>query len=265
MPFTLAHPAAAVPLCRPLRRYGVLSALVIGSMTPDLWYALPLPIGRNDSHSVAGLFWFCLPAGLALYVLFHRVLKHPMVSLLPRLIASRLWPWLARHPGMPDARWRAVVASVFVGATTHTVWDSFTHWQGTPARTFMPWLRTQLFTAGPFEIYPVHLLQHGTGALGLLLLAHWCWRWLKTAPAIEREPQLPFGPTSRAIAFAGLVSFAVVYGIAVAFREAMPGVSVVQAYVRPAAFSSLQALLWGVTAYSAVWHIGASRRRNASP
>ena len=35
MPFTFAHPAAVVPLLRPLGRYGVLSALVIGSIVPD--------------------------------------------------------------------------------------------------------------------------------------------------------------------------------------------------------------------------------------
>jgi hypothetical protein len=267
MPFTLAHPAAAVPLVRPLGRYGVLSALVVGSMTPDLWYALPLPVGRNDSHSAAGLFWFCLPVGVALYVLFHRVLKQPMVALLPRYFASRLWRWLESHSGLPRVSWSAVVVSVFVGAATHTIWDSFTHWQGTPARTFMPWLRTELFSVGSLPIYPVHLLQHGTGALGLLLLAHWCWRWMKNAPCVEREPELAMGPTARAMVLAGLASFAVVYGCAVAVREAMPGVSIVQGYVRPAVFGTLQALLWGVTAYSVAWQLDAVRRRkmNSSP
>jgi hypothetical protein len=53
VPFTLAHPAAAVPLLRPLGRRGLLSALVIGSMAPDLWYFVPFDVTRADSHSPA--------------------------------------------------------------------------------------------------------------------------------------------------------------------------------------------------------------------
>jgi Domain of unknown function (DUF4184) len=64
MPFTFAHPAIAVPLLRPLGCYGVLSALVIGSLAPDLAYVLPLSVPRHKSHSLTGLLWFCLPVGL---------------------------------------------------------------------------------------------------------------------------------------------------------------------------------------------------------
>jgi hypothetical protein len=35
VPFTTAHPAAAVSLHRPLGRFRVLSTLILGSMTPD--------------------------------------------------------------------------------------------------------------------------------------------------------------------------------------------------------------------------------------
>jgi hypothetical protein len=82
LPFTFAHSAAAVPLRHVLGRFGVLSALVIGSIAPDLAFVLPIGVARLDSHSLAGLFWFCLPAGLLTYLLFHRVLKGPLT--LPR-------------------------------------------------------------------------------------------------------------------------------------------------------------------------------------
>jgi Domain of unknown function (DUF4184) len=62
VPYPFAHPAAVLLLARPMGRFAVPSALVIGSVIPDLWYFLPF-VGREASHSPAGLFWFCLPAG----------------------------------------------------------------------------------------------------------------------------------------------------------------------------------------------------------
>ena len=54
MAFTPAHAAAAVPLHRLLGSRAVLSALVIGSMTPDFAYFLPLGVRRAQSHSLVG-------------------------------------------------------------------------------------------------------------------------------------------------------------------------------------------------------------------
>ena len=82
MPYPFAHPAAVLPLAA---RFGVPSALVIGSVAPDLWYLLPF-IDRAQTHSLSGVLAFCLPAGLLLYLLFHFVLKEPLIALLsPRL------------------------------------------------------------------------------------------------------------------------------------------------------------------------------------
>ena len=79
MPYPFAHPAAVLPLARPMGRFAVPSALAIGSVVPDLWYFVPFA-DRADSHSLAALFWFCLPAGLAAYALFHLLLKQPLTS-----------------------------------------------------------------------------------------------------------------------------------------------------------------------------------------
>src|SRR5436190_14372695 len=90
MPFTFAHPAAAVPLLRPLRRFGSLSALIIGSMSPDFAYMFPHWVGRPHSHSLLGLLTFCLPAGIAIYFLLHALIKQPVLSLVPLSTSSRL-------------------------------------------------------------------------------------------------------------------------------------------------------------------------------
>ena len=90
MPFTLAHPAAAVPLARALGHRAVLSALVIGTMVPDFWRFMPFEMRRADSHSVAGFFWFCLPVGLLVYLVYHLLMKRPLLDLLPRHVAMRI-------------------------------------------------------------------------------------------------------------------------------------------------------------------------------
>jgi hypothetical protein len=110
MPYPFAHPAAVLPLVRPMGRLGVTSALVIGSMIPDAWYLVP-GLERADSHSAAGLLWFCLPGGLIAYLAYHYL----------------------RTSSLPAKPWHAVVISLLVGALTHLGWDGIAHsvsWNG---------------------------------------------------------------------------------------------------------------------------------------
>src|SRR5258706_15401516 len=123
MPFTFAHPAAAIPLMRPMGRFGVLSALIIGSMTPDVAFLLPIGVSRTESHSIAGLFWCNLPLGWACYVVYHLLMKRPMIHLLPAHAFARLRrfatnDWVHSNRSLPP-----VLLSVFAGAVTHLVWD----------------------------------------------------------------------------------------------------------------------------------------------
>jgi hypothetical protein len=150
MPYPIAHPAAVIPLMRPMGRFGVPSALVIGSMAPDLWYFVPL-LARDDSHSAAGLFWFCLPAGFVLYFAFHLVFKEPLAALAPRFTAFY-------RPGLPRAPLYAVALSLFVGILTHFAWDALTHAEGR------------------------RLAQHASTLLGTAYVLWWVWRRLREVP-----------------------------------------------------------------------------------
>ncbi len=172
MPYPFAHPAAVLPLVRPMGRFAVPSALVIGSVIPDLWYFVPL-VGREASHSTAGLLWFCLPVGLAVYVLFHVLLKQPLIALISPRLAS------FACAGVPAVPWHAVVASMLVGVLTHIAWDALTHSDG------QPWL------------------QHASTLAGSAILAWWIWRKLRGAPTPPHAPQL--APLSRALVIAGLL------------------------------------------------------------
>src|SRR5262245_66554750 len=94
MPFTLAHPAAVIPL----KRYLPLSALVVGSLSPDLEYLVRLRAVSHLSHTLTGLFSFCLPVGLVLLWLFHRFVKQPLTLLMPTTMRQRLLPESSNFP-----------------------------------------------------------------------------------------------------------------------------------------------------------------------
>src|SRR5258708_21852357 len=103
----------------PIRRWGVLSALVIGSMAPDIPYFLsprlfedPRDIGFG--HTPLGLLLFCLPASLFFLWLWHSVLAGPVVALLPEGLQKRIslsrFDWGLRG----GLRFPAIVGSVLL-------------------------------------------------------------------------------------------------------------------------------------------------------
>ena len=67
--------------------------LIRTTVTGAVVFLLPIGISRAQSHSLAGLVWCCLPVGLAVYLLFHWLLKAPLIDLLPHYAYSRLHPY----------------------------------------------------------------------------------------------------------------------------------------------------------------------------
>ena len=256
MPFTFAHPAASVPLLRPLGRYGVLSALVIGSLMPDLGYILPFSITRDESHSLLGLLWFCLPAGLVNYVLFHVLLKGPLLGLLPEFAFSRLGMHAENFQSLPSVPWAAVIVSVLSGAVTHLLWDAFTH-DHTLAVTTLPVLRLHVFSIGVYPVYVYKLLQHVSTFVGLSLLSWWSWRWLKATPARTAVLPVTLSSPQRRIATAVIFLVPAVLGFLAGMKTpaSLPEVLVLRSFVDKAVFAALPALVIMVFAYSAAWQI----------
>ncbi len=175
MPLTIAHPAAVVPIKRALGGWCALSALVIGSMVPDFAYFLPVGVSRTVSHSSGALIWFCLPVGCATYVIFHLLLKEPLLSLVPAL-AHRLSITRPELRRLPDTSWVVVASSVLLGAVSHLAWDSFTH-DGAPGVQAVPLLELELFSVGGYQVFVYKILQHGSTLLGLGCLAWWLLSW----------------------------------------------------------------------------------------
>src|SRR4051794_40717619 len=126
MPFTGSPPAAVLPFLRsPLPA----SALVIGSMAPDLPFYLPLPQPYATHTWLAGVTTD-LVLGLLVWVLWHGLLAEAALTTAPRALRSRLEgrvvPGLAVR--VSSARQVALlVAALLLGTATHLAWDEFTH------------------------------------------------------------------------------------------------------------------------------------------
>jgi hypothetical protein len=147
MPFTISHVSAVLPFARPLARWRLLSAVVIGSMVPDFGWFMPVHPERFETHSAGALLTFCLPVGLATYWLFQLFIRKPIMELLPPGAYGR-WRW-----SEPAADYRSVKqwiwagCGLLAGAVTHLVWDGFTHNGGRGVR-LLPFIDEPVFVDG---------------------------------------------------------------------------------------------------------------------
>jgi hypothetical protein len=189
MPYTFSHPAASIPFTR----CGLtLSALIVGSMAPDFPYFLPGFHNQQVGHTFTGLFLFCLPAGIAALWLFHNILKYPLFSLLPSSHQQRIFPFIHTFTFRSGKHVVLILVSLLVGAMTHIVWDSCTHWYGWTVQ-HVPFLRLTILETSQGTLRLYKILQHGGTVVGTLLLVYWYRTWLKYAPITQISPefQLP--------------------------------------------------------------------------
>ena len=219
MPFTLSHPAAVIPLRRSLGRWGVLGALVIGSMAPDFPYFLGIRWPREVTHSFASLLWFSLPAGWVAYLAFQHWLKPAAVFALPRGLRRRL---------RPEAHWHGfapVTVSLAIGAATHIVWDGFTHGTSAFVREW-PELRAllgEIGVVGGVPLWSYRVLQHGSTLVGGAVVAVEVARALARAPVAALPPATPAERRLRGRARACLAVLPLAVGLGVAFAFAPLG------------------------------------------
>ena len=186
MPFTISHTVAVIPLYKYLGKFGALSALIIGSMTPDFAYLTPYLVHqRMDSHSLLGVYLYAIPMGLTVYFLYHLLMAPVIVSLFPQALKKYLHEdlFVGRLPDIPSY---ALIFSLVLGALTHILWDFFTHQSGLPQ--FIHWMDVPLTSLDGYDIMPYRVLQHFSSLFGLTLLIFWIWQWVarkKSKPTID--------------------------------------------------------------------------------
>ncbi|MGC2636426.1 MAG: DUF4184 family protein [Acidobacteriaceae bacterium] len=176
MPFTLAHPAAAIPFRRtPL----ILSAMVMGCCVPDFPYFLFQSQHSAYGHTIAGLFVLDLPLAIAALWVFHALIKQPLLLFLPAGMRRRLTTSVDRFRFWPGKRFLLIVLSVVIGAATHLVCDAFTHSDSWIYRHWAFERRTvELPASGAMGMYKV--LEYAGSVAGLAVVAVWVWRWYRT-------------------------------------------------------------------------------------
>ncbi len=184
MPWTFSHPAAVLPLRRICPVPLDFSALVIGSMVPDLGYYLFYSKMASLAHSFLGSFLVCLPIGLVLWVVF-RLLRKPFCFVLPQPHRGALAGFAATPLSLHPRTLIIAAVSVLLGAWTHIIWDSFTHYTWVVKQ--MPLLRESVFQVSTVK-FPLYLmLQHLSTLVGAaVLIATYCsWLRLHRSSAVE--------------------------------------------------------------------------------
>lgn len=245
MPLTFSHPAAVVPFAR----FGLsLSALVIGSMSPDFIYFLRLAPRGHYGHTLPGLLLFCLPAGFTVLWLFHRVIKPPLLSLLPFKMENG-----GTFRILPLKNLASLSAAILVGAFSHILWDGFTHENGQLAE-LMPLLKMTVADFG-FDRVPLARALHHFGSLiggaWLLVLIR---RWFKEASRRAGQAgKVPAGAGWVAAALVcGSAGFALAYSLTqnhAATGYALAKLVAVQAIVVTGAAFSVSVFLCSI-----LWH-----------
>ncbi|WP_376717545.1 DUF4184 family protein [Mucilaginibacter terrae] len=144
-----------------------LTALVIGSMLPDFEYFLRLKIKSAYSHTWTGLLWFNLPLGLILYFVYSKLVKPVLIVHLPTFLNKRFSKFKNTKPVNLSSLLINTV-SLLIGASTHILWDGFTH----PTGYFvsqLPFLQNEA-TVANYSLPIYKLLQHGSTLTGTLLI-----------------------------------------------------------------------------------------------
>jgi hypothetical protein len=252
VPFTLSHPAIVLPIAR---RPFVPSALVAGSIAPDLPYYLGLsawsPFGV-PTHAAMGVVTVDVGLAVALLVVFHLLVERPLIELAPDLVRDRVL-WAVRSQG----RWRPrdlvwTVPSAIVGGASHVLWDAFTHASG-PGVEWFPALADPL--VGGLAGYKV--AQYASGLLGALCIGLWALRWYPGAP-LPPHPRSPgLAGRVRAAVFGGLLVLTLVGGV-VGATIWLPmhagGRLSAQALVVNGVVGAVSGAALGLLAYALMWH-----------
>jgi Domain of unknown function (DUF4184) len=210
MPFTLAHPAAVLPL-RGIR-YLRTAPLIIGAMIPDLPYYVPwgayhLLTQIPETHRFEGSFTTCLLLGYALLVAVF-LLRRPLTALLSARARALCLGALAPFSRSP-LEWLFAPLAIVLGVWTHLLWDSFTHTDGWMVHRVA--VLSAPVTIGPYTGTVCHVLQYVSSVFGLAVMTVWYWRLPAPAepPAGSRTLRPAVGPVLLLLAAAAILIGAV--------------------------------------------------------
>lgn len=201
MPFTGSHPAAILPFTGTRLP---ASALVVGSIAPDVPYYLPVDVVWR-THTVLAVVTTDVLIGVLVWGLWHGLLSGPALATAPAGVRARLAGRVqvglrTRLTALDRIAW--TLLALVVGAGTHVLWDEFTH-EGRWGVEHLPAL------ADTWWLLPGHRwLQYLSSVAGILALLIWSRRWW------QRTPPRPEPPAAGVWAWGALVGVGTAAGAA---------------------------------------------------
>ncbi|GIZ07276.1 DUF4184 family protein [Flavobacterium sp. UMI-01] len=169
MPFTFSHPAVVLPFLD--NKKISASALIVGTVSPDLWYFFTMGLAGGISHTLLGVFVVDLPLSILTLFLFHLIVKKALLQNSPFFIQSRTqqlqhFDWIKYF----KMNYVTVILSIIFGALTHLGLDSLTHCDGYFVMNFE--FYSSIFLGIPFFVY-VHLI---FSIIGLILIFNYFFK-----------------------------------------------------------------------------------------
>lgn len=175
MPFTFSHPAIVLPLNKLSPKYVSMTGLIIGSMLPDFEYFIRMQIKSEYSHTLAGLFYFDLPLGIIIAILFHSVVKNNLIDNLPNFLYNRFSVYKNQNWfNFFKKNILIVCISIVAGAFSHIFWDMFTHPTGIFVE-LIPFLASHI-SINNWQIPVYKILQHGSTFVGALVIFYYIYK-----------------------------------------------------------------------------------------
>lgn len=158
MPYSISHAVVALPFSVLTKRVLPIPALSVGAISPDFSYFLTLTTTDVPSHSVSGVFIYCLVPSLLLLMLWHRYLETPTLELfhLPHSLST-----------VNVRNMLYSVLAILIGAFSHVLWDASSHSYGALVKEYQ-FLNNEI---GGLPLYKWN--QYLSGVLGLLILGLW--------------------------------------------------------------------------------------------
>lgn len=252
MPLTICHPVAAVPL----RRIGlVLSALIIGSMMPDFEFFLRLADGKGIGHTIPGIFLFDIPVGLIVLIVFHRLIKFPVLSLLSHHAQSRLYRTASSFTLFPIKRFCLILISLAIGTVTHTFCDAFTHADGWVVQR-IALLSAPVFSLPQGTVRVYFLLQYVGSAIGAGALLYWYLKWYYNENPITHivMHRFHFSKQIWIMAIIGIFSITagVTYGSISAYK--LQSVIMMKKFITYTTIATMSSFIVAMITFGAIWH-----------
>jgi hypothetical protein len=228
----LSHQAPVLPLKLAAPRWFDGTALVVGSMAPDLVFVLHGTRWYPEAHAVGAQLWVCLPLTIVLTWVIKRVVAGPLGVHLPDggpfhlRDYARLASWRLPRRALP---WLVLLSSALIGSCSHLVLDSFTHGFGFVV-TRVAVLRAEMFTLPAVlsgrTVFVHDLLQLGGTVVGAAITL-WCLlvigrrrlllEWYPHAPPIR--PSMPTTRSRRLLAVGSVAGLVAGLAVAVCTRH----------------------------------------------